>query len=104
MFLADTLKITNKTVLDKFSEIDNELYYNNLPIGQKGTIVYKGQVNTYSDLLSIENPKLGWMYNVGTTEIEKYAYITNAQGTSGSWEPIYRFVDTASINNRITAT
>jgi hypothetical protein len=51
LFLSSNLKVTNKAILDKFSENQSgELLYDSMPVGEHGTLVYKSRVDSYSDL------------------------------------------------------
>lgn len=59
-----------------------------------GTIqVLKGRVNTYEDLLAIENPRAGDVYIVGTSDTEnsEYMYIGNA------WERLGPMIDLSNL-------
>ena len=59
-----------------------------------GTIqVLRGRVNTYEDLLAIENPRAGDVYIVGTSDTEnaEYMYIGN------TWERLGPMVDLSNL-------
>lgn len=105
LFLADNLRITNKTVLDKFSESENnDLLYNGTPIGlTTGTVIYKDRVDSFLELEQIENPQCGWLYNVGESDaiaFDKFVYVTD--GDNGNWQPIYSLPNYNNLVNKPT--
>ena len=103
LFLSSNLKVTNKAILDKFSENQSgELLYDSMPVGEHGTLVYKSRVDSYSDLFQIESPQEGQVYNVGSSgakSFNKYIYVIK-DDESGDWQPLYVAPDYMTIPNK----
>lgn len=100
--VSNTLKYTNRTQLQKISEINNIPTFNSQPL-----FTICGRVETLNELNAIENPTPGMVYYVGTDDAdvcEKYIYI-NSGLDEPRWENFNgdlswineRFLDTQTI-------
>ena len=84
---------TDKSLADMLYERYTKEEVDNI-IKNLGTVqVLRGRVDTYEDLLAVENPQAGDMYIVGTSETDnaEYIYIGTA------WEKLGPLLDTTNL-------